>query len=124
MILPENQYERDYAYAVAAMGLRARAQDAAGDTEGAIVLSQARRDLEARGAHLHGARNAGLVEFATVLANQEDKPQTFLDFMSKQDAILTAARDAKREKAVAAEPEPEPVDEPKPVRRRRTKKEE
>lgn len=123
MILPETQTERDYAYAVAAMTLRARAQDAAGDTDGAIVLSQARRDLETRGRDLHGPRNAGLLEFATVLANQDEKPQAFLDFMAKQDALLAAARTAKREQAVPEpEPEPEP-EEPKPVRRRRTKKE-
>lgn len=128
MILPENQQERDFAFSVAAMTLRARAQDAAGDTQGAQVFSQARRDLEARGLALYGPRNAGLLEFATVLANQEEKPQPFLDFVAQQDALLAAAREAKREKAAEVveetpEPEPEPEPEKKLAPRRRTKKE-
>ena len=130
MIEPITSAERDYTYALAAMELRARAQDAAGDTEGAITLSQARRDLMARGGALHGARNAGLVEFADVLAGQDEKPQAFFDFLARQDAVLAAAKDAKREKVAEPDPvvvepeaEPEPV-EPKPAPRRRTTKKE
>lgn len=108
MILPETTPEREYTYAVAAMTLRARAQDSAGDTEGAIVLSQAVRDLEANGKTLYGARNAGLLEFSLTLANEDEKPPLFLDFLAQQEERLAAAKAAKRD-AAAPEPEPAPI---------------
>jgi len=132
MILPETTPEREYTYAVAAMTLRARAQDSAGDTEGAIVLSQAVRDLEANGKALYGARNAGLLEFSLTLANEDEKPPLFLDFLAQQEERLAAAKAAKRDAAapepepvVEAAPEPDPAPEPakKPTRRRTVKKE-
>jgi outer membrane biosynthesis protein TonB len=122
MIAPVTSDQHEYVEALAVHLLRAREQVEAGDSPGSIAFTDAFRSLVKWGEGRYPRENAGLVEYAEILA--ADNPERLRPAMERQNAAIVAADlDVARvmgqiaDEAAASEPEPEAptTPEPKPV---------
>lgn len=85
MIQPQDGQEARYACNLAALLVRAYDQSTAGDEPGSKTLMATYRSLKEQGTVAYRERNAGLVEYALVLATEEPRSERLTRFMTKQD---------------------------------------
>ncbi len=127
MIAPITKDQHEYVTALAVHLLRAREQVAAGDKPGSVAFTAAFRALKTWGDGRYARENAGLVEWAEMLAAEE--PDRIRERARAQEARVIAAAPEPEPEVVAdddtpEEPAPEPEPEPKPKRTRRARRKE
>lgn len=84
MVQPITQQETEYVYRLAALEKYNRDQGEARHRDAARQFQDAKRNLAARGEEIYGDRNGGLIEYADVLAVQDDPPAAFTEFVEEQ----------------------------------------